>query len=77
MKKQQLPRVKRLKQEFKKLQEYWSQKAKEKGIFTEKDLELLEAIEDQFDLDIARKALTEAEKKGTVKWPSLKSKLRL
>jgi len=39
MKKQQLPRVKRLKQEFKKLQEYWNQKAKEKGILTEKDLD--------------------------------------
>jgi metal-responsive CopG/Arc/MetJ family transcriptional regulator len=33
-----LVRQKRLKKEFKELQGYWSKKAKEKGILTEKDL---------------------------------------
>jgi len=34
-----LARKERLKGEFYKAQEYWSQKAKEKGVLTEKDLE--------------------------------------
>ncbi len=33
-----LAKKERLKREFKELQEYWSQKAKEKGILTEEDL---------------------------------------
>lgn len=34
-----LARVERLKNEFRGMQGYWSRKAKEKGILTEKDLE--------------------------------------
>ena len=34
-----LSRVERLKSEFRGIQGYWSRKAKEKGILTEKDLE--------------------------------------
>jgi metal-responsive CopG/Arc/MetJ family transcriptional regulator len=34
-----LARVDRLKREFRGIQGYWSRKAKEKGILTEKDLE--------------------------------------
>jgi len=34
-----IARVERLKREFSVIQEYWSRKAKEKGILTEKDLE--------------------------------------
>ena len=34
-----LARIERQKQELTKLQNYWSKKAKEKGILTEKDLE--------------------------------------
>jgi metal-responsive CopG/Arc/MetJ family transcriptional regulator len=34
-----LARKERLKKEFYQIKEYWSQKAKEKGILTEKDLE--------------------------------------
>ncbi len=34
-----LARVERLKTEFRGMQGYWSRKAKEKGILTEKDLE--------------------------------------
>lgn len=34
-----LARVERLKREFRGMQGYWSRKAKEKGILTEKDLE--------------------------------------
>ena len=34
-----MARAKRLKQAFKNTQGYWSQKAKEKGILTEKDLD--------------------------------------
>jgi len=34
-------RKERLKQEFRELQGYWSQKAKEKGVLTERDLQRL------------------------------------
>jgi hypothetical protein len=34
-----LARKERIKKEFYQIQEYWSRKAKEKGILTEKDLE--------------------------------------
>ena len=33
------PRAARLRDELEKLQEYWSRQAKERGIFTEEDLE--------------------------------------
>ena len=36
------------------------------------DLEFLEALEDRLDLEAARAALKEAEKKGTVSWAQLK-----
>jgi len=39
------------------------------------DLELLEQIQDRIDLDDARQALNEAEKKGTVSWRKLKAEL--
>ncbi len=41
------------------------------------DLELLAAIEDKMDLDDARKALSEAGRKGTISWTKLKVKLGL
>ncbi|VAX32991.1 hypothetical protein MNBD_NITROSPIRAE01-1349 [hydrothermal vent metagenome] len=33
-----IARIERLKNEFNQIQDYWSKKAKEKGILTEKDL---------------------------------------
>jgi prevent-host-death family protein len=39
------------------------------------DLELLEQIQDRIDLEDARQALNEAEKKGTVSWRKLKAEL--
>lgn len=41
------------------------------------DLEILEAIEDSIDIEQAKKALKEAEKKGTVSWTKLKKELGL
>ena len=41
------------------------------------DLEFLESLEDRLDLDAARAALKEAEKKGTVSWTQLKKELGL
>lgn len=41
------------------------------------DLELLAAIEDKMDLDDARKALSEAGRKGTTSWTKLKTQLGL
>jgi prevent-host-death family protein len=41
------------------------------------DLDLLEALEDRLDLEEARKALSEAGRKGTVAWSTLKAELGL
>ncbi len=41
------------------------------------DLELLEELEDRIDLEIAREALKEAEKEGTISWSEVKKKLGL
>jgi prevent-host-death family protein len=41
------------------------------------DLALLEAIEDQIDLQDARAALAEAQEKGTIAWDDLKAELGL
>jgi prevent-host-death family protein len=41
------------------------------------DLEILEAIENQMDLDDAKEALTQIEKEGTIAWEILKHKLSL
>ena len=39
------------------------------------DVKLLEALEDQIDLEEARAALAEAKKKGTVSWEKIKNEL--
>lgn len=39
------------------------------------DVKLLEALEDKIDLEEARVALAEAEKKGTVSWAKIKKEL--
>jgi prevent-host-death family protein len=39
------------------------------------DMKLLEALEDKIDLEEARAALAEANKKGTVSWEKLKAEL--
>lgn len=41
------------------------------AIVSLEDVELLEALEDQMDLEDARVALIEAEKEGTVAWEEL------
>ena len=41
------------------------------------DMELLEKLEDRIDLEDARKALTEARKKGTISLAKLKKELGL
>ena len=41
------------------------------------DLNLLEALEDRVDLDAARKALKEAERKGSIPWSKIKNELGL
>jgi prevent-host-death family protein len=41
------------------------------------DVALLQALEDRIDLDEARKALSEAKAKGTVRWEALKTELGL
>jgi prevent-host-death family protein len=41
------------------------------------DLELLRMMEDRVDLDEARKALAEADKKGYVSWDKIKADLKL
>ena len=47
------------------------------AIVSLEDVELLEALEDQMDLEDARVALIEAEKEGTVAWEKLKKELGL
>ena len=47
------------------------------AIVSLEDVELLEALEDQIDLENARAALIEAEKKGTVSWEEFKKELSL
>ncbi len=39
------------------------------------DLQLLEDLEDRIDLEVAREALKEAEKEGTISWSEVKKKL--
>ncbi len=46
------------------------------AIVSLEDVELLEALEDQIDLENARAALIEAEKEGTVSWEEFKKALR-
>lgn len=41
------------------------------------DVELLEALEDQLDLEDARAALAEAREKGTILWDTIKADLDL
>lgn len=41
------------------------------------DLETIEAIEDQIDLEDARKALKDVKKHGTTSWEAIKKKLKL
>lgn len=41
------------------------------------DVELLEALEDQLDLEDARAALAEAREKGTIPWDTIKADLDL
>ncbi len=41
------------------------------------DVELLEKLEDRADLKAARKALKEAEEKGTIPWETVKAELGL
>ena len=41
------------------------------------DVKLLERLEDQIDLDLARKALAEAKRKGTIPWSQIKKELGL
>ena len=41
------------------------------------DLEILEAIEDSIDIDLAKKAIKESLKKGNVPWSKLKKQLGL
>jgi prevent-host-death family protein len=41
------------------------------------DIELLEALEDQLDLEEARSSLQDAEEHGTVSWDSIKDRLGL
>ena len=45
------------------------------AIVSLEDVELLEALEDQIDLENARAALIEAEKEGTVSWEEFKRAL--
>ena len=45
------------------------------AIVSLEDVELLEALEDQIDLENARAALIEAEKEGTVSWEEFKTEL--
>ena len=45
------------------------------AIVSLEDVELLEALEDQIDLENARAALIEAEKEGTVSWEEFKREL--
>ena len=45
------------------------------AIVSLEDVELLEALEDQIDLENARAALIEAEKEGTVSWEEFKKEL--
>ena len=45
------------------------------AIVSLEDVELLEALEDQIDLENARAALIEAEKEGTVSWEEFKRPL--
>ena len=45
------------------------------AIVSLEDLELLDALEDQIDLENARAALIEAEKEGTVSWEEFKRAL--
>ena len=47
------------------------------AIVSLEDVELLEALEDQIDLENARAALIEAEKEGTVSWEEFKKELSL
>lgn len=47
------------------------------AIVSLEDVELLEALEDQMDLEDARAALVEAEKEGTVAWEEFKKELGL
>ena len=41
------------------------------------DLELIERLEDEIDIREARKALAEAEKKGSIPWAEVKKELGL
>ena len=45
------------------------------AIVSLEDVELLEALEDQMDLENARAALIEGEKEGTVAWDEFKKEL--
>ena len=47
------------------------------AIVSIEDLEALQAIEDQIDLDDAKKAITDIKKHGTVSWEAIKRKLDL
>ncbi len=47
------------------------------AIVSIEDLEALEAIENQIDLDDARKALIDVKKNGSLSWETIKRKLKL
>jgi len=47
------------------------------AIVSLEDLELLEELEERVDLDLARKALKDAEKNGTISWKKAKKELGL
>ena len=47
------------------------------ALVSAEDLELLAALEDQIDLKLARKALTEAARKGSKPWAKVKADLGL
>jgi hypothetical protein len=47
------------------------------AITSVKDLKTLRAIEDQIDLDDAKKALTDSNKNETICWETIKRKLDL
>ena len=47
------------------------------GVVPVEDIWLLEELENQIDLEEARKALKDAKKRGTIPWSTIKKKLSL
>jgi len=47
------------------------------GVVPIEDVKLLEQLENQIDLEEARKSLRDSKKQGTIPWASIKKKLNL